>query len=72
MSQAEPPEANGPELDPIIDALLDHLPAPGDYFAMGDRKRWLAILELAFDMIYVEEATGVPPPNEPGHGGADV
>ncbi|HEY1887153.1 MAG TPA: hypothetical protein VGG86_14070 [Roseiarcus sp.] len=72
MSQAEPPEANGPELDPIIDALLDHLPAPGDYYAKDDRKRWLAILEMVFDLIYVDEATGGSSPNEPGDGGADV
>lgn len=68
-SQAEPPEPNGPALDPIIDALLDHLPAPGDYFAMDSRKKWLQLLELAFDLIYDDqppEATDAP------NGGGDV
>jgi hypothetical protein len=44
--------SNGGQLDPIIDALLEHLPAPGDYWAKDDRKRWLAMIELSFDMIY--------------------
>jgi hypothetical protein len=56
------------ELDPIINALLEHLPPPGDYFSPDDRKRWLQIMELSFDMIYDSE----PEPqatDEPGlHG----
>jgi hypothetical protein len=43
------------ELDPIINALLEHLPPPGDYFSPDDRKRWLQIMELSFDMIYDSE-----------------
>jgi hypothetical protein len=56
MSQAASQES-GPtlELDPIIDALLEHLPAPGDYWAKDERKRWLAMIELAFDMIYDDQ-----------------
>jgi hypothetical protein len=46
---------NGMELDPIINALLEHLPPPGDYFSPDDRKRWLQIMELSFDMIYEDE-----------------
>lgn len=69
-SQAEPLDPNGPELDPIIDALLDHLPPPGDYFPAEDRKLWLQILELAFKLIYDDqpqpEATDAP------NGGRDV
>ena len=58
-SQAEPQGSNnGLELDPIIDAMLEHLPAPGDYWAKADRKRWLTIIEQVFDLIYVEERTG--------------
>lgn len=53
-TKAELEAANGAQLDPIIDALLEHLPAPGDYWAQDDRKRWLAMIELAFDMIYDE------------------
>lgn len=53
-TKAELEAANGAQLDPIIDALLEHLPAPGDYWAKDDRKRWLAMIELAFDMIYDE------------------
>jgi hypothetical protein len=58
------PEDNGMALDPLIDALLEHLPAPGDYFAQDDRKRWLQILEMSLDLIYDDEphpeATDVP------------
>jgi hypothetical protein len=46
---------NGMELDPIINALLEHLPPPGDYFSPDDRKRWLQIMELSFDMIYEDQ-----------------
>ena len=69
-TKAELEAANGAQLDPIIDALLEHLPAPGDYWAQDDRKRWLAMIELAFDMIYDDEE----PPHQEGaserqHGG---
>jgi hypothetical protein len=46
---------NGMELDPIINALLEHLPPPGDYFSPDDRKRWLQVMELSFDMIYEDQ-----------------
>jgi hypothetical protein len=46
---------NGMELDPIINALLEHLPPPGDYFSQDDRQRWLKIMELSFDMIYEDQ-----------------
>lgn len=57
------------ELDPLIDALLEHLPAPGDYFSPDDRKLWLQILDLAFKLIYDDT------PHETGdaaHGATDV
>jgi hypothetical protein len=58
------PEDNGMVLDPLIDALLEHLPAPGDYFAKDERKRWLMVLETVFEMIYEDqphpEATDAP------------
>lgn len=60
-NQAELDAANGAALDPIIDALLEHLPAPGDYWATDDRKRWLDMMTLAFDMIYDDQ----PPENTP-------
>jgi hypothetical protein len=66
VSQAELNAANGGQLDPIIDALLEHLPAPGDYWAKDDRKKWLQMMELSFDMIYDEEPPEAP---EPDHGG---
>lgn len=61
-NQAELDAANGAQLDPIIDALLEHLPAPGDYWPKDERKRWLQMMELSFDMIYVAEpqATDAP------------
>jgi|HubBroStandDraft_2_1064218.scaffolds.fasta_scaffold21259_7 hypothetical protein len=67
-AKIEPENNNSHELDPIIDALLIHLPAPGDYFAKDDRKKWLQMMELSFDLIYDDE----PEPqttDEPGlHG----
>lgn len=68
-SQAEPQESNGPALDPIIDALLDHLPAPGDYYAKEDRKKWLQLMELSFDLIYDDEP---PEATDAPHGATDV
>lgn len=61
MSQAELNASNGVELDPLIDALLEHLPPPGDYFSPEDRKLWLQILELAFKLIYLDQPQEQPP-----------
>lgn len=70
MSLAEPDASNGPQLDPLIDALLDHLPAPGDPFPAEDRKLWLQILELAFKLIHPEETADEPAePTQQQHGG---
>lgn len=68
MSPVESHEANGMQLDPLIDALLEHLPAPGDYFAPEDRKLWLQILELAFKLIY-DESPAPDVRDEQPHGG---
>lgn len=57
--------ANGGQLDPIIDALLEHLPAPGDYWAQDDRALWLRMIELAFELVYDD----VPPEPMHPHGG---
>jgi hypothetical protein len=46
---------NGMELDPIVNALLEHLPPPGDYFSPDDRKLWLQMIELSFNLIYASE-----------------
>lgn len=43
-------------LDPLIQALLGHLPASGDSFP--DRALWMKILELALQLIYPEEEAG--------------
>lgn len=70
QSQAELQEAdNHNSLDPLIDAMLDHLPAPGDVFELEQRKLWLQILELAFKLIYLEREPEEP---EEPHGGGDV
>jgi hypothetical protein len=56
---------NGPEayhLDPIIDGLLERLPAPGDYWDKAQRKLWLTIIEQVFDLIYDDQPQ--PEPNE--------
>jgi hypothetical protein len=65
------PEDNGMALDPLIDALLEHLPAPGDYFSQDDRQRWLKILEMALDLIYSDEPSGTDgePNTMQPHGG---
>ena len=47
---AEP--SKPPSLDPVIAALLDHLPAPGDDFPDSDRALWIAAIEAAFNLIY--------------------
>ena len=61
---------NAMELDPLIDALLEHLPAPGDHFSKEDRALWLEILTLVFKLIYEEHP---PETEEPAtahpHGG---
>jgi hypothetical protein len=59
-NQAELDAANGAALDPIIDALLEHLPAPGDYWSKDDRALWLRMIELAFELIYEEEPQPEP------------
>lgn len=51
-TQAELDAANGGQLDPIIDAMLEHLPAPGDYWSKDDRALWLRMIELAFELVY--------------------
>jgi hypothetical protein len=63
-NQAELDAANGAALDPIIDALLEHLPAPGDFWSKDDRALWLRMIELSFELIYTEE--------EPNDAGGDV
>ena len=62
---------NAMELDPLIEALLEHLPAPGDHFPKEDRTLWLQILELSFKLIYDEQPpeTGDEPPAAQQHGG---
>ena len=50
--------SQGQELDPVIDALLEHLPAPGDSFPQ--RQLWLQILELVLKLVYPEEQPEQP------------
>ena len=59
-TQAELDAANGMQLDPVIEAMLEHLPAPGDYWSKEQRKLWMQMLELAFELIYEEH-----PPEQP-------
>ena len=69
QSLAEPQESNnnGMELDPLIDALLEHLPAPGDHWPKEQQDLWMQILALAFRLIYSEHPHegGQEEPNEP-------
>jgi hypothetical protein len=32
--------------------MLEHLPAPGDYWSKDDRALWLRMIELAFELVY--------------------
>lgn len=58
-SQADYDEADNGAHDPLIEALLHHLPAPGDPFP--DKDLWMQILGLALQLIYPEAGIeGVP------------
>ena len=59
------------ELDPLIDALLEHLPAPGDHWPKDERALWLQILDLAFKLIYAEHGPENDQPTDTlhAHGG---
>lgn len=52
----EATEDNEGAHDPLIEALLTHLPAPGEAFP--DRKLWMQILDLSLQLIYPEEEAG--------------
>ena len=56
-------EPTGAELDPIIDGLLTHLPAPGDPFPRKERDLWMQIMGLTLELVYPddEEAEGGEP-----------
>ena len=47
-------------IDPIIRALLTHLPPPGDVWPKEARKLWLDLLTGSFGMIYREVETTAP------------
>jgi hypothetical protein len=66
-SKKIPEDVNNHELDPLLDALLIHLPAPGDYFSLNDRQLWLQMCELSFQLVYSNEPE--PEPTEHPHGG---
>lgn len=71
-TQAELDAANGGQLDPIIDAMLEHLPAPGDYWSKDDRALWLRMIELAFELVYDDTEQSHDATDEPSmraHGG---
>lgn len=55
--ELDAPNNSGHELDPLIDALLDHLPAPGDPFPPEERKLWMQILDLILKLIHPDEST---------------
>jgi hypothetical protein len=41
-----------PEIDPIIQGLINRLPHSGDKWPKAKRKLWLQILENSFDLVY--------------------
>jgi hypothetical protein len=59
------PETGEYHLDPIIDGMLERLPAPGDPWAVEERKLWLEILEKVFELIYPEDAPLASTPDDP-------
>lgn len=61
-------ENNGIELDPLVEAMLGHLPAPGDTWPKDERELWMQILGLIFQLIYPEQDTSdqQPEPSQPG------
>lgn len=44
-----------PPLDPIIQGLIDRLPAPGEVWPSQERKLWLGILENSFHLVYKDD-----------------
>ena len=62
-SSMEAQDQNALQLDPLIDALLEHLPPPGDAFPKELRTLWLQILELSLKLIYTEDETEPEPSN---------
>ena len=48
------------QLDPIIEGLLDRLPAPGDVFPPAIRQLWLQILTLTFQLVYLDKEEEEP------------
>ena len=57
MSLQENHEQNEtlPPLDPIIEALLGHLPASGEVFPQPQRQLWLQIFTLSLQLIYPDK-----------------
>ena len=47
-------DANNRSLDPLIDALLEHLPEPGEQFPQ--RALWLQVMEMSLKLAYPEPA----------------
>lgn len=57
---AESEEANSTELDPLLDAMLNHLPPSGSPFPAEPRALWMQIWELALKLIYPEDHAAEP------------
>ena len=53
------------QIDPIIHALLVHLPEPGSAWADEDRANWLSLLTLSFKVVYKEPPPPPPPAGNP-------
>jgi hypothetical protein len=55
--------------DPLIQAMIDRLPKPGDEFPRVERERWLALMKANMDLVYGQ--TGDMPPIVQGNMIAD-
>lgn len=54
-SRAPDPPEPIEHVDPLIQALIDQLPPPGEPWAQAERALWLQILGLSLNLIYPYE-----------------
>lgn len=52
--------AKSKKLDPIIEGLVNRLPAAGAVWPDADRQTWLNLIEAAFKVVYEEGKEKAP------------
>lgn len=48
--------------DPLLDALIGKLPAPGEAWPQADRDVWFSLMRSAFDLVYGRDGQPAPTP----------